>query len=287
MRKAIIIVFLVLAIGVVNAYAEDNATLPCPRTTEFDGHIVRYTSEYAYETTNSDGVKVTQLMCVYQLAEGTTSLRAEDARLPVAQRSTEAQWKEIVVTDGYFRDGEGKIVHTKNFTPYRGRVLDIPVEPNLDVTITPFFANVVSIYCGSECMDISTSVGDPDKRQLALLKMKFYLLMSDGTFIELAVSPLPPPACHVRGVFFAKEGNLDLIYIHITDTDEMEKVSVWVVTDKKVMSLSLMPYVADRYKYEAQVVSASGLGAVSGDQWVNVYDRNNKLIGQATPCAII
>jgi hypothetical protein len=135
-------------------------------------------------------------------------------------------------------------------------------------------------------MAVSTSQGDEKKHQAALLKMKFYLFMADGTFIELAVSPLPPPACHVRGVHFAKEGNLDLIYIHITDTDDLDKVSIWVVTDKKVTNLNLMPYVADRYNYEANAISASGLGAVSGDQWVNVYDRNNKLIGQAIPCAV-
>jgi hypothetical protein len=278
---------LVLVFGAVHTFAKDNTTLPCPRTTEFDGHIVRYTSEYTYETTNSDGVKVTQLMCVYQLAEGTISLRAEDARFPVEKSSTEAHWKEIIVTDGYFRDNEGKIVHTKNFVPYRGRVLDIPVEPQyLNVELTPLFSNVSAIYCGSECMAVSTSQGDEKKHQAALLKMKFYLLMADGTFIELAVSPLPPPACHVRGVHFAKEGNLDLIYIHITDTDDLDKVSIWVVTDKKVTNLNLMPYVADRYNYEANAISASGLGAVSGDQWVNVYDRNNKLIGQAIPCAV-
>lgn len=285
-RKAITILFFVLATGLPFVSAKDT-TVTCPKTTEFDGHIVRYTSEYTYEMTDSNGKKFTQLMCVYQLAEGTLSLKAEDANLPVEKRSTEAQWKDIVVSDGYFRDNDGKIVHTKNFVPYRGRVLDVPIEPKyINVELNPLFSNVAAIYCGSECLDVSTSAGDEEKHKLALLSMKFYLLMENGTFVELAVSPLPPPSCHVRGVYFAKEGNVDLLYIHITDTDEMEKVSVWVITDKKVVDFSSKPYIPGRYKYETQAVAISGRGAIAGDQWVNVYDSDNKLIGQALPCAI-
>lgn len=290
MRKVIFLMLLVIAAGAVYTVAADDHASTCPKNTMFDGQVVTYASMYSYEYTGSDGVKKTQYMCNFNMSEGQTSLKAEDAWLAPKDRSTVWFKKEVTVVAAYYRDDAGNLGLRDDFTSYKANVMEVGFPVSLDelgLNKTAFL-DVVEAYCGTECLTFPLSAGREAAYRMAAVKFRIYLKLSNGTFVEFMFSPVlsPKPECHVRGLHFAMDGSNQMLYIHITDRDELEKVSVWLVNDKKVVNIDLMPYIADRYDYQQQEFSTNGFGALTSDKLVDVFNSEDKKIGQATPCTI-
>lgn len=188
---------------------------------------------------------------------------------------------EILVEAGYYPDN-GSIVENDSFEPYETTIISLPQEGDLTSVTSMFEETVVAVYCGQECLNLYATQGESARMHDWQQNMRFYVEFEDGTYAELALNPPPPLACTVLGIYIDNE---DVLYVHIEDFDGQEKMSVWQISELGVSEIDTLPFVEETYDFGGHYFANSGFAAMMSRLKVNVFNADNRIIGEALPCA--